>query len=46
LDTFSPVVKLTTIHLLFAFVATYKWYLHQLDEDNVFLHKERDEEVT
>ena len=43
-DTFSPVAKLTFVHL-FISLAAHDWDLHQLDIKNVFLHEDLQEEV-
>lgn len=37
-ETFSLVVQHTTMRLILALVAAYKWDLRQLDIKNVFLH--------
>ena len=44
-EIFSPVAKLTFIHLFILFVSTHHWPLHQLDIKNAFLHCILDEEV-
>ena len=44
-DTFSPIAKLTSVHLFISLVASYDWDLHQLDIKNAFLHGDLQEEV-
>ena len=36
-DTFSPVVKPTTVTIVLSLAVTHGWFLRQLDVNNVFL---------
>lgn len=44
-DTFSPIVKLTTVRSLFALTSIKGWFLEHLDVTNAFLHGDLHEEV-
>jgi hypothetical protein len=44
-DTFSPVVKATTIRIVLSITVSKGWSLRQLDAQNVFLHSVLEEEV-
>lgn len=44
-DTFSPVVKQPTIHLILSISVSYQWEIKQLDVNNAFLHGNLEEEI-
>lgn len=44
-ETFSPVVKLSTIRVILSLAATYDWEIQQIDIDNTFLHGTLTEDV-
>lgn len=45
METFSPVVKFSTIRLVFALAATRKWKIQQLDVNNAFLNRDLHEDI-
>lgn len=45
METFSQVVKMTTIKWLLALAASREWFIHQLDINSVFFYGDLIEEV-
>jgi hypothetical protein len=37
-ETFAPVAKMKSIHLVLSLAASYKWEVHQMDVKSAFLH--------
>jgi hypothetical protein len=37
-ETFSPIAKMNSIHLVLALAASHKWEVHQMDVKSTFLH--------
>ena len=37
-ETFSPVIKITTVHILLSLYISQNWLIHQLHVSNAFLH--------
>lgn len=44
-ETYSPIIKFTTVQLILAIEVTKKWCLHQLHINNAFLHDNLEEKV-
>jgi hypothetical protein len=44
-DTFSPVVKAATIHIILSITVSHGWCLRHLDMHNAFLHGILEEDV-
>jgi hypothetical protein len=44
-ETFSPVAKMNSIHLVLSLAASHKWEVHQMDVKSTFLHGDLQEEI-
>lgn len=44
-ETFSPIVKITTVRIILSIALSLGWSIHQLDVSNAFLHGFLDETV-
>lgn len=44
-ETYSPVVRLTTIRVVLILAISYDWPIHQLDVQNTFLHSDLQETI-
>ena len=44
-ETFSPVIKLTTVRVILTLATVSNWEVHQLDIKNAFLHGDLQESV-
>ena len=45
IDTFYPIVKITTVRLLLCITISQNWHIHQLDVSNTFLHGDLTEQL-
>ena len=44
-ETFAPVAKMNSIHLVLSLATSYKWEVHQMDVKSAFLHGDLHEEI-
>lgn len=44
-ETFSPVVKISTVRCISALAASHNWKLYRLDNNNAFFHRDLHEEL-
>jgi hypothetical protein len=43
METFSPIIKLATVHLVLSIAVSHSWDIHQINISNAFLHGTLDE---
>ena len=43
-ETFDPMAKMTTSHIMLAIATSQNWVLYQIDVNNVFLHRDLKED--
>jgi hypothetical protein len=44
-ETFAPIAKMNSIHLVLSLVASQGWSVYQMDVKSAFLHGDLDEEI-
>eukprot|EP00253_Pinus_taeda_P003386 PITA_03386 len=44
-ETFSPIAKMNSVHLILSLAASFKWEDHQMDVKSAFLHGDLHEEI-
>ena len=44
-ETFSPVAKMNSIHLVLTLAASHKWEVHHMDVKSTFLHGDLQEDI-
>ncbi|KAH9310100.1 hypothetical protein KI387_038011, partial [Taxus chinensis] len=44
-ETFTPIVKMTSIRLTLTITAANRWEVHQMDVKSAFLHGDLEEEI-
>jgi hypothetical protein len=42
-ETFSPIEKMNSIHLVLALVVSHKWEVHQIDVESTLFHEDLQE---
>ena len=44
-DTYSPIIRIASIRILFVIASIYKFVVHQMDVKTVFLNGDLEEEI-